>query len=65
MMREKSSYSFSRSLGKGQDHSFFKDLTGIFCTVGGILVQYIFIGIFIHRINSQKKFNDFTACTSR
>jgi hypothetical protein len=34
MMREKSSYSFLRSLVKGQDHSFFKDLTGVFCTVG-------------------------------
>jgi hypothetical protein len=39
MMREKSSYSFLRSLVKGQDHSFFKDLTGsVFCTVGGTLV---------------------------
>jgi hypothetical protein len=27
-----------RSLAKGQDHSFFKDLTGVFCTVGGTLV---------------------------
>jgi hypothetical protein len=38
-MREKSSYSFLRSLVKGQDHSFFKDLTGVFCTVGGTLVD--------------------------
>jgi hypothetical protein len=35
MMREKNSYSFSRSLVKGQGHSFFKDLTGVFCTFGG------------------------------
>jgi hypothetical protein len=27
-----------RSLVKGQDHSFFKDFTGVFCTVGGTLV---------------------------
>jgi hypothetical protein len=40
MMREKSSYSFLRSLVKGQDHSFFKDLTGVFCTVGGTLVAF-------------------------
>jgi hypothetical protein len=39
MMREKISYSFSRSLVKGQDHNFFKDLTGVFCTVGGTLVH--------------------------
>jgi hypothetical protein len=38
-MREKISYSFLRSLVKGQDYSFFKDLTGAFCTVGGTLVQ--------------------------
>jgi hypothetical protein len=38
MMREKSSF-FLRSLVKGQDHSFFKDLTGVFCTVGGTLVK--------------------------
>jgi hypothetical protein len=38
MMRGKSSYSFLRSLFKGQDHSFFKDLTGVFCTVGNTLV---------------------------
>jgi hypothetical protein len=37
-MREKSSYSFLRSLGKGQDHSFSTDLTGVFSTVGGTLV---------------------------
>jgi hypothetical protein len=37
-MIEKSSYSFLRSLVKGQDHSFFKDLTGVFCTDGGTLV---------------------------
>jgi hypothetical protein len=41
MMKEKSSYSFSRSLFKGQDHSFFKDLTGVFCTVGGTLVTLV------------------------
>jgi hypothetical protein len=29
-----------RSVVKGQDHSFFKDLTGGFCTVGGTLVCY-------------------------
>jgi hypothetical protein len=39
MMREKSSYFSLRSLVKGQDHSFFKDLTDVFCTVGGTLVQ--------------------------
>jgi hypothetical protein len=39
MMTEKSSDSFLRSLVKGQDHSFFKDLTGVFCTVGGTLVH--------------------------
>jgi hypothetical protein len=38
MIREKSSYSFLRSLVKCQDHSFFKDLKGVFCTVGGTLV---------------------------
>jgi hypothetical protein len=38
MIREKSSNSFLSSLVKGQDHSSFKDLTGIFCTVGGTLV---------------------------
>jgi hypothetical protein len=37
MMREKRFF-FLRSLVKGQDHSFFKDLTGVFCTVGGALV---------------------------
>jgi hypothetical protein len=40
MMREKSSYSFLMSLVKGQDHSFFKDLTGVFCTIGGTLVSF-------------------------
>jgi hypothetical protein len=35
---KKSSYSFLISLVKGQDHGFFKDLTGVFCTVGGTLV---------------------------
>jgi hypothetical protein len=30
---------FLRSLVKGQDHSFFKNLTGVFCTVGGTLVS--------------------------
>jgi hypothetical protein len=40
MIREqKNSYSFLRSLAKGQDHSFFKDLTGVFCTVGSTLVH--------------------------
>jgi hypothetical protein len=39
-MRGKSSYSFLRSLVKGQDHSFFKDLTGVFSTVGGTLVDW-------------------------
>jgi hypothetical protein len=40
MMREKCSYSFLRSLVKGQDHSFFIDLTGVFCTVGGTLDDF-------------------------
>jgi hypothetical protein len=40
MMREKNYYSFLRSLVSGQDHSFFKDLTGVFCT-GGTLVKKI------------------------
>jgi hypothetical protein len=31
-----------RSLVKGQDHSFFKDLTGVFCTVGGTLVKFYY-----------------------
>jgi hypothetical protein len=30
---------FLRSLVKGQDHSFFKNLTGVFCTGGGTLVH--------------------------
>jgi hypothetical protein len=30
---------FLRSLVKAQNHSFFKDLTGVFCTVGGTLVE--------------------------
>jgi hypothetical protein len=47
MMREKSSYSFLRSLVKGQDHSFFKDLTGVFCTVGGTLVDSFAVYTFI------------------
>jgi hypothetical protein len=38
-MREKRSYSFLRSLVKIQDHSFFKDLMGVFCTGGGTLVK--------------------------
>jgi hypothetical protein len=42
MMREKSSYSFLRTLVKGQDYK--KDLTGIFCTVGGTLVTSVYIG---------------------
>jgi hypothetical protein len=37
-MREKSSYSFLRSVVKDQDHSFFKGLTGVFCTFGGTLI---------------------------
>jgi hypothetical protein len=41
MMREKCSYSFLRSLVKGQDHSFFKNLTGVFCAVGGTLVVVV------------------------
>jgi hypothetical protein len=40
-MRENCSYCFLRSLVKGQDHSFFKNLTGVFCTVGGTLVQFL------------------------
>jgi hypothetical protein len=40
MMREKSSYSFLRSLVQGRDHSFFKDLMSVFCTVGGTLVYH-------------------------
>jgi hypothetical protein len=31
---------FLRSLVKGQDHTFFKGLTGVFCTVGGTLVAF-------------------------
>jgi hypothetical protein len=38
MMIQKRPYSFLRLLVKGQDHSFFKNLTGVFCTVGGTLV---------------------------
>jgi hypothetical protein len=37
-MREKKFLFFLRSLVKGQNHSFFKDLTGVLCTVGGTLV---------------------------
>jgi hypothetical protein len=40
MMREKrvaSSYSFFKVI----DHSFFKDLTSVFCTVGGTLVVIV------------------------
>jgi hypothetical protein len=40
MMREKSSSSFLWSLVKGQDHSFLKDLMGVFCTIGGTLVPF-------------------------
>jgi hypothetical protein len=47
MMRENSSYSFLRSLVEGQDHSFFKDLTGVFCTVGGTLVLTFSDRVFI------------------
>jgi hypothetical protein len=36
-----SSYSFLRLLVKGQDHSFFKDLTGVICTVDGTLVKQV------------------------
>jgi hypothetical protein len=42
MKREKSSFSFLRSLIKGHDHGFFKDLTGIIFTVGGTLVAVCF-----------------------
>jgi hypothetical protein len=52
MMRKKSSYSFLRSLVKGQDLSFFKNLTGVFCTVGGSLVDY---DVMLH-INAPKPF---------
>jgi hypothetical protein len=45
MMIQKSPYSFLRSLVKGQDDSFFKNLTGVFCTVGGTLVWNIFAPI--------------------
>ena len=38
MMIQKSPYSFLTLLVKGQDHDFFKLLTGVFCTVGGTLV---------------------------
>jgi hypothetical protein len=51
-MREKFSYSFLRSLVKGQDHSFFKNLTGVFCTVGGTLVKGVIalgLGIFFEK----------------
>jgi hypothetical protein len=49
--RKKSSYSFLRSLVKGQDHSFFKVLTGVFCTVGGTLVSQSFDRVIIdHRL---------------
>jgi hypothetical protein len=41
MMREESAYSFLKSLVKGQDHSFFKDLMGVFCTVGGTLFFFL------------------------
>jgi hypothetical protein len=50
MMREKSSYSFLRSLVKGQGHSFFKDLTGVFCTVGGTLVFFVFFFIDVPKL---------------
>jgi hypothetical protein len=46
MMREKSSYSFLRSFVKGQDHSFFKDLTGVFCTIGGTLVEDLALDLY-------------------
>jgi hypothetical protein len=39
MMIQKSPFSLLRSLIKGQDDSFFKNLTGVFCTVGGTLVS--------------------------
>jgi hypothetical protein len=35
----KKSLFFLRPLVKGQDHSFFKNLTGVFCTVGGTLAH--------------------------
>jgi hypothetical protein len=44
MIRGKSSYSFLSSLVKGQDYSF-KDLMGVFCTVGGTLVLFSATGI--------------------
>jgi hypothetical protein len=57
MMREKLSYYFLRSLVKDQDNSFFKDLTGVFCTVGGTLV---FWGFFFRVIApSPNKTNKF------
>jgi hypothetical protein len=43
--RKKSLYSFLRSLVKGQDHSFFKDLTGLFCIVGCTLVFFRYCNI--------------------
>jgi hypothetical protein len=41
MMRKKKFLFFLRSLVKGQAHSFFKDLMGVFCTVGGTLVSHL------------------------
>jgi hypothetical protein len=36
---------FLRSVVKGQDHSFFKEVTGVFCAVGGSLVfSYFYQG---------------------
>jgi hypothetical protein len=33
-------------LVKGQDHSFFKDLTGVFCNVAGplVLIYHMLVG---------------------
>jgi hypothetical protein len=60
-MREKGSYSFLRSLVKGQDHSFFKDLMGIFCIVGDTFVGcgtgHIMITGICRRLNSKFKRN--------
>jgi hypothetical protein len=58
MMREKSSYSFLRSLVKGQDHSFFKDLMGVFCTIGDTLVARV-TPLELSRISDFFSFPDF------
>jgi hypothetical protein len=57
MMREKSSCSFLRSLVKDQDHSFFKDLAGVFCTVAGTLVPtYLPIGQNVESERGNKQY---------